>query len=222
MKIVKWLAPLALVLGISSADAQTWTKLNIGINRFASPTQIGVDIGTTSTNFIPIGTVTAGVFSFGDIYWTQTGTGAVQRTVVSRHKDEVFVTDFGVDKAGVASASAAINTDVGGAGACTVLKISATLATDTSAQFGVLRHVFTNNNYTSGNTDIYVHDLSIDNTSGPTTGAHIHALGFYKVTRAGVYNITITSASGKLMDDGTAFVASSEYFVRFGSSTSPV
>ncbi len=104
--------------------------------------------------------------------------------------------------------------DIGGSGACTVLQISPSLATDTSAQFGTLRHVVTNSDYTSGNTDIYVHDLAIDNTSGPTTGAHIHALGFYKVTRAGVYNITITSASGKLMDDGTAFVASSEYFVR--------
>jgi parallel beta-helix repeat protein len=177
----------------------------------------------------------------GSILWTQSGVGAVQRTVDARLKDEVFVTDFGVDTTGATGASAKINlavtagrrvffpcgtylidapiflpsnTDVGGAGACTVLKISATLATDTSAQFGVLRHVFTNNNYTSGNTDIYVHDLSIDNTSGPTTGAHIHALGFYKVTRAGVYNITITSASGKLMDDGTAFVASKEYYVR--------
>jgi len=77
-----------------------------------------------------------------------------------------------------------------------------------------LRHVFRNIDYTAGNTDIYIHDLAIDNTSGPTTGAHIHALGFYKVTRAGVYNITITSASGKLMDDGTAFVASKEYYVR--------
>jgi parallel beta-helix repeat protein len=77
-----------------------------------------------------------------------------------------------------------------------------------------LRHVFTNNNYAAGNVDIYIHDFAIDNTSGPTTGAHIHALGFNKVTRAGVYNLTITSASGKLLDDGTAFVASEEYFVR--------
>lgn len=105
-------------------------------------------------------------------------------------------------------------TDISGLGPCTVFKVSSTLAPDTSVAFGTLRHVFRNIDYTAGNTDIYIHDLAIDNTSGPTTGAHIHALGFYKVTRAGVYNITITSASGKLMDDGTAFVASKEYYVR--------
>ena len=104
--------------------------------------------------------------------------------------------------------------NIGGSGACTVLKISPSLATDTSAQFGTLRHVVTNSDYTSGNTDIYVHDLVIDSTAGPTTGVHIHAIGFYKVTRAGVYNVEIRSAAGQLLDDGTAFVASSEYFVR--------
>lgn len=104
--------------------------------------------------------------------------------------------------------------DIGGSGACTVLQISPSLATDTSAQFGTLRHVVTNADYTNGNVDIYVHDLVIDNTSGPTTGESIHALGFYKVTRAGVYNLTIISASGKRLGDGTAFVASKEYFVR--------
>lgn len=105
-------------------------------------------------------------------------------------------------------------TDISGLGPCTVFKVSSTLTPDISVVFGTLRHVFRNIDYTAGNTDIYIHDLAIDNTSGPTTGAHIHALGFYKVTRAGVYNITITSASGKLMDDGTAFVASKEYYVR--------
>lgn len=222
MKLLKWLAPLALVLGLSSADAQTWSKLNTGINRGVTPNIIGIDIGTSATNFIPIGYVASGTFTPAGV-------------------DSSSLLSFGADPSGVSSSSSAINaalvtnrrlripcgtylidapifipssTDILGDGPCTVLKISATLATDTSAQFGVLRHVFTNNNYTSGNTDIYVHDLSIDNTSGPTTGAHIHALGFYKVTRAGVYNITITSASGKLMDDGTAFVASKEYYVR--------
>lgn len=104
--------------------------------------------------------------------------------------------------------------NIGGSGACTVLKISPSLATDTSAQFGTLRHVVTNSDYTSGNTDIYVHDLVIDSTAGPTTGVHIHAIGFYKVTRAGVYNVEIRSAAGQLLDDGTAFVASKEYYVR--------
>lgn len=105
-------------------------------------------------------------------------------------------------------------TDISGLGPCTVFKVSSTLTPDTSVVFGTLRHVFRNIDYTAGNTDIYIHDLAIDNTSGPTTGAHIHALGFYKVTRAGVYNITITSAAGQLLDDGTAFVASKEYYVR--------
>lgn len=220
----KWLALLALILAYTPvyAQAPTWTLGTLGIARNVTPNQIGVNIGTSSANFIPIGYVASGIF---------TPVGVDSSSILS----------FGADPSGVSSSSSAINaalvtgrrlripcgtylidapiflpsnTDVGGAGACTVLKISATLATDTSAQFGVLRHVFTNNNYTSGNTDIYVHDLAIDNTSGPTTGAHIHALGFYKVTRAGVYNITITSASGKLMDDGTAFVASKEYYVR--------
>lgn len=63
MKHVKWLAPLALAAALSPAYAQTWSKLNTGINRGASPNQIGVDIGTSSSNFIPIGTVAGGVFS---------------------------------------------------------------------------------------------------------------------------------------------------------------
>lgn len=105
-------------------------------------------------------------------------------------------------------------TEIEGFGACSVIKINSTYATDTSTPFGILRHVFTNNNYAAGNTDIYIHDLAIDGTSGPTSGAHMHALGFYKVTRAGVWNLTITSGAGLLMDDGVAFVASKGYFVR--------
>ena len=171
MKLLKWLAPLALVLGLSSADAQTWSKLNTGINRGVTPNIIGIDIGTSATNFIPIGYVASGTFTPAGV-------------------DSSSLLSFGADPSGVSSSSSAINaalvtgrrlripcgtylidapifipssTDILGDGPCTVLKISATLATDTSAQFGVLRHVFTNNNYTSGNTDIYVHDLSIDN-----------------------------------------------------------
>ena len=124
--------------------------------------------------------------------------------------DSSSLLSFGADPSGVSSSSSAINaalvtgrrlripcgtylidapifipssTDILGDGPCTVLKISATLATDTSAQFGVLRHVFTNNNYTSGNTDIYVHDLSIDNTSGRRRARISMRSAFYKVTR---------------------------------------
>lgn len=222
MKLLKWLAPLALVLGLSSADAQTWSKLNTGINRGVTPNIIGIDIGTSATNFIPIGYVASGTFTPAGV-------------------DSSSLLSFGADPSGVSSSSSAINaalvtgrrlripcgtylidapifipssTDILGDGPCTVLKISATLATDTSTPFGVLRHVFTNNNYSAGNVDIYIHDMSIDNTAGPTTGAHIHTLGFYKVTRAGVWNLTITSAAGRVMDDGIAFVASNGYFVR--------
>lgn len=63
MKIVKWLAPLALALGISSANAQTWTKLNSGIARNVTPNKIGVDIGTSSPSFVAIGTIVSGAFS---------------------------------------------------------------------------------------------------------------------------------------------------------------
>ena len=162
-------------------------------------------------------------------------------TIAARLTDETYVTDLGVDKTGNAGVSSAINaalgttrrlffpcgtylidapilipstTEIRGAGACTILKISATLATDTSTPFGTLRHVLTNNDYAAGNVDVYVHDLTIDGTSGPTSGVHIHAIGFYKLTRGGVWNLTIKSGAGLLMDDGIAFVASKEYFVR--------
>ena len=63
MKHLKWLAPLALAAALSSAQAQTWTKLNTGIARSVSPNQIGVDIGTSSATYIPLGTIVSGVFS---------------------------------------------------------------------------------------------------------------------------------------------------------------
>lgn len=56
---------LLLALLSTSANAQTpvWTQLNSGIVRNVTPNQIGVDIGTSSTNFIALGSIVGGVFS---------------------------------------------------------------------------------------------------------------------------------------------------------------
>lgn len=62
MKHVKWIAPLALAFALSPAHAQTWKKLNIGIARDVSPNQIGVNIGTSSANFVQIGNIVGGAF----------------------------------------------------------------------------------------------------------------------------------------------------------------
>ena len=62
MKHVKWLAPLALAFALLPAHAQTWSKLNTGISRGTSPNQIGVDIGTNASSYVPIGNIVAGAF----------------------------------------------------------------------------------------------------------------------------------------------------------------
>ena len=68
----------------------------------------------------------------------------------------------------------------------------------------------------SGNTDIYVHDLSIDNTSGRRRARHIHALGFHLTSRAGVCNHHdhIGFGTSMLMDDGLSFMLERTYYVR--------
>jgi len=59
----KWLALLALALGLSHAQAQTWTKLNTAISRDTAPYRLGVDIGTSGADFRSVGTITTdGVF----------------------------------------------------------------------------------------------------------------------------------------------------------------
>lgn len=63
MKHVKWLAPLTLAAALSSAQAQTWTKLNTGIARSVSPNQIGVDIGTSAATFVQFASVVGGSIS---------------------------------------------------------------------------------------------------------------------------------------------------------------
>lgn len=82
MKHVKWLALLALAVVLSPAHAQTWTKLNIGIARDVTPNKVGIDVGTTSQTYIPIGTVQGGVFaavtnfpttSYAQVVTTNTG-----------------------------------------------------------------------------------------------------------------------------------------------------
>lgn len=65
----KWLALLALILAYTPvyAQAPTWTLGTLGIARNVTPNQIGVNIGTSSANFIPIGTVSGGVFAIGAV-----------------------------------------------------------------------------------------------------------------------------------------------------------
>lgn len=60
----KWVLPLALTLGLSSSVyAETWSKLNVGIDRTVTPNRVGVDIGTGLTSYKTIGTVSsAGAF----------------------------------------------------------------------------------------------------------------------------------------------------------------
>ncbi len=60
----KWFAPLALAAALSPANAQTWTKLNTGIARNVSPNRIGIDIGSTSSSYISIGTIVGGALNF--------------------------------------------------------------------------------------------------------------------------------------------------------------
>lgn len=65
----KWLALLALILAYTPvyAQAPTWTLGTLGVARNVTPNQIGVNIGTSSADFIPIGTVSGGVFAIGAI-----------------------------------------------------------------------------------------------------------------------------------------------------------
>lgn len=90
MKHLKWFAPLTLAAALSSAQAQTWTKLNLGIARNVTPNQIGVDIGTTAQSFMPIGTILNGAFS-ANMLFQQGGTGAAVRSANDKLK-EFYVT----------------------------------------------------------------------------------------------------------------------------------
>ena len=85
----------------SAANAQSYTTLQWGLDKTATPYNFGANIGGTWSN---LGTVSsAGVWKVpsSNLSFMQTGTGAVARTVDAKLKQIVNIEDFGADPTGV-------------------------------------------------------------------------------------------------------------------------
>lgn len=112
----KWVIPLALMLGLSPVHAQTWTKLNFGIDRTATPFNIGIDVGTSVTDFKTIGTISsAGAFKIdgASSVYTSDAANPVTTTVQAQLRKRVYAEDDSrVDKTGVSDSAAGINSQL--------------------------------------------------------------------------------------------------------------
>lgn len=101
---------LLLLLLATPVSAQTYTQLQWGLDKTATPYAFGANIGGTWRN---LGTVSSGgVWSIpsSNLGFTQSGAGAVATTVDAKLKQIVNVEDFGADPTGATdSATAFLN-----------------------------------------------------------------------------------------------------------------
>lgn len=98
---------VTLLFSAGAVVAQTYTQMQWGMNKGATPYTFGANINGTWRD---LGTVTAGgVWSIpsSNISFTPAGTGAVTTTVQDKLRQTVSVIDFGADPTGVADSAPA-------------------------------------------------------------------------------------------------------------------
>lgn len=113
------------------------------------------------------------------------------------------------------------HTEIAGAGPCTVLKLSQDVQGNNNwAAMPTLHrprtmpgNIFTNSDFLHGNEDIKIHDLVLDGSSGTGGRNIVHLLAFYKQNGAVVERVTFIGSGTPDIQNGVAFIASSNYVV---------
>lgn len=107
------------------------------------------------------------------------------------------------------------NIEISGAGECSVLKMASNISTNHQSSVLVhdssMRVILTNNDWSGGGNNIYIHDLYFDGTLSP---GNAHLISFGNSTNVVVENNVFvgTGADGKVQD-GVSFIKSSYYRV---------
>lgn len=113
------------------------------------------------------------------------------------------------------------HTEIAGAGPCTVLKLTENIQGNNNwADMPALRrartmpgNIFTNADFLRGNDDIKIHDIVLDGSSGTDGRTIVHLLAFYKLKGAVIERVTFLGSGTPDIQDGVAFIASSNYVV---------
>jgi hypothetical protein len=113
------------------------------------------------------------------------------------------------------------HTEIAGAGPCTVLKLTENIQGNNNwADMPALRrgrtmpsNIFTNADFLRGNEDIKIHDFVLDGSSGTGGRTIVHLLAFYKLKGAVIERLTFIGSGTSDIQDGVAFIASSNYVV---------
>lgn len=125
-------------------------------------------------------------------------------------------------KSGITAPS---RTELKGSGPCTKIKVSPALAQNYNiAQMPGGRadfaSVFSNENFVAGNSNIHIHNLTVDASDGLHEKKFVHLIFMYNSTEVLIDNVTLIGAKGLSVQDGVAFVKSSYFEVRNSKSES--
>jgi hypothetical protein len=112
------------------------------------------------------------------------------------------------------------NTEIRGSGPCTRIKTAADMAAASSylAQWlppaiRIMRSAFSNADPTHGNSNILIHDLTIDSTSGVKPGL-VHQISFHNVHYVSIKNVTFLGGGVPSSNDATSFTNSDHYVLQ--------
>jgi hypothetical protein len=125
-------------------------------------------------------------------------------------------------KSGITAPS---RTELRGSGPCTKIKVSPALAPNSNiarlpAGRADFASVFSNENFSEGNSNIHIHDLTVDASAGLKEGRFAHLIFIYNSKAVLIENVTLIGAKGHSIQDGVAFVKSSFFEVRNSKSES--
>jgi hypothetical protein len=107
------------------------------------------------------------------------------------------------------------NTEIEGAGPCTILKMAGSMKPNIN-WFRVPgiktapRNIFSNADFISGNTNIHIHDLTLDGTD---SAGNAHLASFYNTSQMIVERIRFIGSGTSTVQDGVSFVHSEKYKV---------
>jgi hypothetical protein len=109
------------------------------------------------------------------------------------------------------------NTDIGGANkGCVTIKIPTTIAYNTSyyAQFTTVqaKNAFSGADAVAGNSNIRIHDMTIDGTLG-VTGGVLHTIVFNKGSYIHIERMKFLGGGQPSSNDATAFINSDHYWI---------
>jgi hypothetical protein len=210
------------IAGYAAYGGITW-----GLDNSTDPKKISININGTwyefayfaNGSFVSVSETTDVTNGFTAAQKADIATGtpvldvasAIQTAIGSGNKKVVFPCGTYLVASAITLPS---KTEIAGAGPCTIIKESASMAQNSSwSDFSSApypKNIFANADWAAGNTNIYLHDITLDGTAGPN---NTHLASFYRSSDIVVERVRFIGDGSTDIQDGVSFPFSSNYKV---------